>query len=75
MQGNIVKGRIISAGLSLGDVCDAAGVSQTSLSDHLAGRRRSRTIQLRILWAFNHLAGQSLTLDEFWGPLAAKEVA
>jgi len=71
MNANAVKIRILGAGLSLGEVCNTAGISKSTLSNHLAGRRRSHNVQLRILLAYNHLARKSLTIKTFWGDLAA----
>ena len=74
-HGQRAKGRIVAAGLKLGEVARAAGMHESSFSNYLAGRRRDARGQLRIVEAFARLTGQRLRARVFWGDLAAKEVA
>ena len=64
-----VKGRIVSAGLRLGEVADAAGVSAASLTQHLKGERISHAAKVRIWRAFCRLSGETVGIEAFWGPL------
>ena len=69
-----VKARIVGAGISMGDLAAAAGISAGSLSNYLAGRVSRPETRTRIWRAFRRLARQRITLAEFWGDLL-KDVA
>jgi len=68
-----VKARIISAGLKLGDLAAAAGVSQSSLSNYLIGRVANYRTQQKIFKSFRKVTGINISFNDFWGPLAAAE--
>jgi len=70
--GHRVKARIIGAGLRMADVARAANLSQSSLSNYMAGRVRNPYVQVRIVIAFCELTKQTITVREFWGDLAPK---
>ena len=67
-----VKARILAAGVKLGDLARAAGVSQPTISVYLAGRLARPATQLAIFQAFRRLSGQPVTMVEFWGDLLAQ---
>jgi len=66
---------IVGAGVKLGDLAEAAGISKAGLSAHIAGRRRNPQTQLRIFLAFLQLTRRQMKMVDFWGKLVAKEVA
>jgi transcriptional regulator with XRE-family HTH domain len=69
---DFVKGRIVGAGLKLGDLAKAAGISQPSLSNYLRGIRSDRRVQVIIWDAFCQLTGSSIPLAEFWGEMLSQ---
>jgi lambda repressor-like predicted transcriptional regulator len=66
---NSVKARIKRNSPSMGEIASAAGISQSSLSNHLRGYRASRPTQLRIWDAYRRLTGQEISPEDFWGNL------
>lgn len=70
--GRAVKARIIGRGVKLGELARRAGIRQTSLSQHIHGRRRNLIVQVRVWRAYCRLTGERVTLSEFWGPLARR---
>jgi len=73
--GRFVKCGIIQSGHRLGDLAEAARISQGSLSNYLAGIRSDRRVQVAIWAAFRDLTGQSISLERLWGDLLAKRKA
>lgn len=67
--GHLTKGKIVAAGIPLGQLAMSANISQPALSNYLKGIRNDRIMQLRIWDAFCRLSGQKITLDDFWGEL------
>ena len=72
--GRRVKAKIIEGGLKLSGLAAAAGISSSSLSDHLAGRRRKPETQLAIYLAYVELSGMRPSFAEFWGELFNRKV-
>ena len=72
--GDLVKGRIVAAGLQLKQVAQRAGIARSTLSDYLADRIRSAGGQLKIYHAYCDLSGERPTLREFWGVLSHEEI-
>lgn len=70
-----VKGRIVSAGIPLGKLANAARISQPALSNYLNGSRGDRRTQLTIWDAFCRLAGQKISFEDFWGNLISERIA
>jgi len=70
-----VKGQIVHAGVRLGDLAEAAGISQSYLSLCLSGQRKSPKRQRDIFIAFRALSGLDIYIDEFWGKLLVGPVA
>jgi len=73
-NGKTVKAQIILAGVAMGELADAAGVHQSTLSNCLAGRSRNLAMQIKLWRAFAKLSGSRATLREFWGDLLNDEV-
>jgi len=73
--GAAVKGKIVSAGVKLGDLAEAANISRPALSNYLSGRRRNWRGQIAIWIGFLDLTGSTITLEEFWGELLAERKA
>ena len=73
--GDPVKARIVGAGIQLGELAEAARISQPSLSNYLAGKRGSYRTQLRIWEAFRRLSGQRISMQRFWGELLSERIA
>ncbi len=72
---DFVKGLIVSAGIPMGRLADAAKISQSALSNYLAGIRKDRATQLMIWDAFCRLSGQKISLADFWGELLSERIA
>jgi len=70
-----VKSQIVAAGLAMGQLAGAAGISQSSLSNHIGGARANYETQIRIWQAFCRLTGQAVSLADFWGELLSKRIA
>lgn len=70
-----VKSKIIAAGLKVGQLAEAADISQPSASNHIGGVRRNYTTQLRIWEAYCRLSGEAVSLADFWGGLLSKRIA
>jgi len=67
-----VKGRVVSAGLAMGDLAEAAGIGKPTLSNYIKGRLKNYETQIRIYNAFCRLAGKTPTRRGerwFWGSL------
>jgi len=64
-----VKAQIVGAGVSLGQLAEAAGISPSYLTQFLSGKRRSAKRQRDIFIAFRALSGLDIYIDEFWGSL------
>ncbi len=73
--GDLVKAKIIEAGLSLADVAKETRIARSTLSDYLAGRIRNIHGQINIMLAFCELTGKTMTVRAFWGELTAREVS
>jgi len=73
--GDLVKGKIVSAGLQLTVVARTAKMAKQTLSDYLAGRIRNANGQFGIMCAYCKLTGKVTSLREFWGELLSRDVA
>lgn len=73
--GSVVKSKIFAAGLTMGQVARAGRVSQSTLSNHLAGTRSNLLTQVKIWNAFCGLAGSKVSLADFWGELLSDRMA
>jgi len=74
--GQLVKAKIIGAGLSLSALARGAGIAPSTLSMYLSGDRADSGTQRNIWFAFRALTGIEIGLPAFWGPLLTrKEVA
>ena len=72
--GDGVKQQITGAGVPLGRLARAAGISQSYLSQMIHGQRGSYNVRLVIWGAFRRLTGRRVTFPEFWGPLMKDEM-
>ena len=70
-----VKAEIVDAGVKLGDIARAVGISQSTLTAYLVGRLRNPHRQLQIFMTYLALSKRTMTMVAFWGDLLAKEVA
>ena len=72
--GHVVKGKIITAGVSLGQLAKAANISRPAMSNLLAGISSKPAAQVVVWEAFCRLTGSSITLPEFWGELLSERM-
>ncbi len=70
-QSMSVKGRIVSAGVRIGALAHAAGITPGGMTQYMTGVLRNRQTQRAIWIGFRGLTGQEITFQEFWGDLAA----
>ena len=75
LPGHYVKSRIVGAGIKLGDLAAAAGMTSGNLSQYLAGRLTGRAGQKKIFLAFRRLTGIRIRIADFWGPLLSERIA
>jgi len=67
-----VKGRIVAAGIPMGRLAKASGLSGPSLTQYLNGHTRNALGQIAILKAFRKLSRQTISIADFWGVLWAE---
>ena len=67
--GDLVKARIVRAGIRLSVLAEEAGYTRGTMSDLLSGRNRSARGQRRVLEAFRAMTGTRVRADRFWGDL------
>ena len=70
-----VKAKIVSAGISLGDVARDAGCSNATITHYITGRLRNYRTQTAIWEAYCRLSGQKPSLKEFWGSLLNERIS
>jgi lambda repressor-like predicted transcriptional regulator len=74
-HGQYVKGQIISAGIKLSNLAEAAGLAPCTLSSLLTGRSRCRQNQVLIWDAFVQMTRSTISLSDFWGELLSGRIA
>lgn len=74
-SGDLVKGRIVLAGIPMRRLAKEAGISSGTLSNYLAGRHSFLKTQMEIYFAFRRLSGSEISLADFWGELLSKRIA
>jgi hypothetical protein len=70
--GHFVKARLVTSGISQKRLATESGLTETLLSNMLAGRRRGRHSQIAVWEAFCRMtcaSGTVPTLTDFWGAL------
>jgi len=70
-----VKSQIIAAGIRLGDLARAAGITPSALTLYLQGKLRCPRRQRDILVAFRALSESQIAAPDFWGKLLSERMA
>jgi len=70
-----VKGKIVAAGIRLGELAHAVGLTSSALTLYVQGKCGNRARQEQIYVAFRALSQSDITLEEFWGELLSERMA
>ena len=70
-----IKGKIVGAGIRLGDLARAAGITPSCLTLYIQGKLRDPRRQRDIWVAFRAMSQLQITAADFWGGLLSKRIA
>ena len=73
--GDLVKSRIVGAGVKLGHLAAEAKISQPTLSKYISGGVSVPETQMVIWQAFCRMTRSEMTLADFWGALLSPRIA